>query len=63
MRCYFASLPHPFWCPLCRAYVTKWHAHHGPYAKWKPGMAAPIIDRTKPVPGQYRGTKWNEVPA
>lgn len=22
--------PHPYWCPLCRCPVTKWHEHHGP---------------------------------
>lgn len=50
MKAYLASLPRAEWCPICRSHVTKWHEHHGPYAKWKSGMQATIIDRTRPRP-------------
>jgi len=34
--------PTPYWCPLCKAWVSKWHEHHGPRKErtWRPGKPA-----------------------
>jgi hypothetical protein len=40
---WFATLPRPFWCPICEAPVTRWHEHWGPRRIWRPGMVEPVI--------------------
>ena len=56
------TLPRLHLCPICGHYVTKWHEHHGPKRRWKPGMEKVLVHPKDVVePDFYPGVTAEDV--